>query len=252
MTSKTGWLRRLRLVAIITMTLAASVWTSPSTRAAGAINIQPTRLQLTANSRFTSFTLTNPGDLPLVFQIQTQSWTQKGNRDIVTGTNDLIVAPPVLSIDAGASRVVRLALRDVRPGDRELTYRILITQVPDKTKFHGLRFIYQLNVPLYVAPVAGPEIKTRFSARLDGSGHLVRVTVQNSGTVHFIVEQLRLFGGFAANVPLGEVQVNSSVLAGASRTYAVPIKARPQTSSITVETSAMGQPPVRATVQLMP
>jgi fimbrial chaperone protein len=231
---------------------AAFLASSGSSHAAGAINIAPTRLELNARSRYTSFTLTNSGNMPMLFQVEAHAWTQKGNDDLLTPTRDLIVAPPVLSIDAGTARIVRVALRDVQPGARELSYRLIVSQVPDKVKAPGLRFIYQLNVPLFVAPASAVQRRLAWSARLDHVKRRIAVTIENVGNVHFRIDELRLYGGFGGNVPLGSLKDSHDVLAGAMRVYDVALYDLPQGSAITVEALASGEPAVRAVVSLTP
>jgi fimbrial chaperone protein len=238
---------------VLLVTTAAFVAAASLSSAKTAIDIQPTRLEIGAQNHFASFTLRNAADEPLVFQIETYAWAQRGNADALTPTHDLIVAPPILSLEGGASRIVRVALRDVEPGDREKTYRLLVTQVPPKSMIAtGIRFVYQLSVPLFVAPSGGAGAKASWSARLEGNKHRIAVTVANLGNVHFRIDELRLLGGFGGQMLLGSLQVAGDVLAGATRVYEVPIQRAPEAPAITVEASAIGQTPVRTAVVLTP
>lgn len=221
-------------------------------QAASSINVRPTTLELTASTRFTSLVLTNTGNDPLIFQIHTYLWSQRGDTDALAATNDLIVAPPVLSIAGGTSRTVRVALHDAAPSDREKTYRITVTQVPDRTVARGLQFIYQFSVPLFVAPAVAPETKLVWSAKLDRHKNRVSVSVANQGNVHVRFDEVRVFGGFTGTVPLGTLQDSGDVLAGATRVYEVPLQRPPVGQAVVVEASATGEKPTRTTVSLAP
>ncbi len=158
----------------------------------------------------------------------------------------------MLAIAGGTSRTVRVALRDVSPLDRERTYRMTVTQVPDKTVARGLQFIYQFSVPLFVAPSGAAQTKLGWSAKLDRRKNRIAVAVANEGNVHVRFDEVRVFGGFAGTVPLGTLQNSGDILAGATHVYEVPLERTPQGQAVVVEASAAGEKPVRTTVPLTP
>src|SRR4051812_34447113 len=99
---------------------------------AGSFSVSPVRIFMGMRDRATGVTIINEGDTDLVMQAELFEWKQKPDgTDDLQPTQDLVLAPPILRLAKGARQVVRLAnLRAPTPGE-QLTYRLIIREVPE-------------------------------------------------------------------------------------------------------------------------
>jgi fimbrial chaperone protein len=121
-----------------------------------AVIISPVQLDLSAKSPVASFTVTNDSAATLTYQSSALSWIQVDGQDVQVATNDLIVTPPIISINPKSSQVFRVAL--FKPGVHllEQSYRIILddisTDANTKTE-SGISFRFNHNLPVFYAPL---------------------------------------------------------------------------------------------------
>ena len=180
---------------------------------AGRFSVAPIRVDFTAGTRIGAVTVTSEDDHPLVFDTPSL-WTQNADGgDVYTPTSDLVVTPPLLRVEAGVPRIVRIGtLRE--PGDVERSYRVFLEeQAPASPEGGGatIAVVIKFGVPVFVAPR---------SERVAGSAEIVerkrgRITMQvkNTGNVHFNVEAITANG-----VPVKDVS-SWYLLPGTARRY---------------------------------
>ena len=186
--------------------LAALLALSPAL--AGTFTISPLRVDFADATGMAVLTVRNEDGKSVVVQTQGLAWSQEGGQDALTPSRDLLVSPAVFTLPAGGSQLVRIALRrDVDPA-RELTYRLLLQEVPQAASpdFNGLQIVLRLSVPVFVAPraPAAPQIawaaargddgKLSLSARNDGSAHarIHRFSVKTADGVTTLLDQPEL------------------------------------------------------------
>src|ERR1035441_3158226 len=93
---------------------------------AQALSVLPVNIFLSPGQSATTLTITNQGNSKTAVQIRAYAWNQKEDEDQLTRSDAVVVSPPIASIEAGESQVVRLILRlPPLSGDREMTYRLL-------------------------------------------------------------------------------------------------------------------------------
>lgn len=163
--------------------LAALLALSPAY--AGTFTISPLRVDFADATGMAVLTVRNGDAKPVVVQTQGLAWSQEGGQDALTPSRDLLVSPAVFTLPAGGSQLVRVALRRNVDPARELTYRLLLQEVPQEASpdFNGLQIVLRLSVPVFVEPLApatpqvawaaarGTDGKLSLSARNDGSAH---------------------------------------------------------------------------------
>ena len=204
--------------------LLACGW--PAFALAADLAVQPVRIELAPGHDRAAITVTNRSGQATVVQVDTLSWTQTGAQDRLTPTTELRVNPPMFTLPAGGSQVLRLGVR--RPaGDlqRESTYRLLLREVPaapalpgaGATPTQGVRVLLQISVPVYAAPskiVPGQAWQARRAA--DGA---IAVDLSNTGNAHILVTRiaLRPEGAPQSVAPLALLQAGAVVMADQSR-----------------------------------
>jgi fimbrial chaperone protein len=122
---------------------------------AGSLRVAPTRLDLPADQRAVAFTVTNTGSAPTLLQLEPKHWAQSAGRDEYTAAKDLIVSPPIFTLDAGAQQVVRVGRRESAPVGTEVAYRLFIQEVPTpgSTGPRELNVVLRIGVPVFATPV---------------------------------------------------------------------------------------------------
>jgi fimbrial chaperone protein len=181
---------------------------------AGRFSVAPIRVDFTAGTRIGAVTVTSEDDHPLVFRNTPSLWTQNAEgADVYTPSSDLVVTPPLLRVEAGVPRIVRIGtLRE--PGDVERSYRVFLEeQAPANPEGAGatIAVVIKFGVPVFVAPrserVAGSaEIAERKRGR-------ITMQVKNTGNVHLNVEAITANG-----VPIKDIS-SWYLLPGTARRY---------------------------------
>ncbi len=188
---------------------------------AGQISIRPLGLVLSGEQPIRTFTVTNPGAMPVTVQIETLSWGQNDDGDDLTPTRDLLITPPIITIPPGASQLVRAGLRRAPDPASELAYRVRFSEIPPPPEpgFTGLVVALNISVPLFVVPPAPVAAEGHWQARMTANGEL-ELRVANRGSAHMKLTQLDVM---AQGSEVGSVKKLLYVLPGSSQTLRVPV-----------------------------
>ena len=183
---KTGKPRMsLRLMAALTGLIVGAVHTGPAL--AGSFTVNPVNINLPADRKAASLTVTNSGAAPVSVRVQTYAWTQADGSDVRTPTTNVIASPPIFTIPAGKTQLIRVGLRNqAGPG----AYRIVLEEIPRDRPLEGqIQVNLRLDLPLYVLPKGGGKADLSWRAWRDGSGDIF-VEGSNSGSAHLQVIEL--------------------------------------------------------------
>lgn len=226
-----------RFVERLALCLLVSLW-SFAVRAAD-VTLMPVAVKLDrANDRAT-VQVQNNGQEPVLMQAEAIAWTRVAGLDVDGPTSDLIVNPPVFTVQPGQTQVLRLGLRRTQQLEQEATYRIVLREVPmprpsDALNVAGsVRVLVALRVPVYVAPAQVRRSEQWQVSR--GAGGEVLAQVANTGNVHLKVAELRLHGD--AGQPLASLAQKGShavIFPGEQRTFRLPAAA--QATQVQVQT----------------
>jgi len=196
---------------------AAALLPPPTTAVAGSFTISPLRAELSARARTAALTVRNEDASPVVVQATAVLWEQREGTDALTPSQDLIVSPAVFTLEPGASQLLRVALRRGADPGRELSFRLLLEEVPSPagTGGTGLTIALRLSLPVFVAPMAAPDAQLEWKATRKADGALV-VEASNTGNVHVQVRELLLS---AVDVQPLRNSAAGYVLPGAKRSW---------------------------------
>lgn len=164
---------------------AAAFGLSPTAAQAGTFSISPLRLELSSGNSTGALTIRNREGTPVVVQAEAMLWQQAGGEDRLTPTRDVLVSPAVFTLPGDGSQLIRVALRQPAAGPQELSYRLILTEVPQQASpdFTGLSVALRLSLPVFVAPAAPPVRHLEWSVAR-GAGGALSVTARNTGNVH--------------------------------------------------------------------
>jgi fimbrial chaperone protein len=210
--ARAGWLFLLFLVAGLQPAMA------------GVFSVTPVRIYMTPKDRAVAVTITNEGEDPVVLQADLYVWSQKADgSDEMTPTEDLILAPPILKLGPKTRQVVRLAR--LKPGDaiRQLTYRMILREIPEAAGSKEnvqVAIALALSMPVFITPpLAKSEVAC--DAKAAAAGTDLDVSCANTGTAYTQMRDILVKekGGERA---LGHFEGGVYVLPGAKKI--VPVK----------------------------
>jgi len=162
---------------------------------AGSFEVNPIRIDLSAHARSAALSVRNSGADPVVVQASIVSWTQEHRQDVYTPTKEILITPPIATIQPGAEQIVRLGMRRAPDAVKELAYRVFLQEVPPPPKpgFQGLQVALRLSLPVFVQPREGKAKATLvWNLELQGDDTL-HLQLDNKGTGHIQVSEVALF-----------------------------------------------------------
>jgi fimbrial chaperone protein len=184
---------------------------------AGTFTISPLRVDFANATGMAVLTVRNEDAKPVVVQTQGLAWSQEGGQDALTPSRDLLLSPAVFTLPAGGSQLVRVALRRGVDPARELTYRVLLQEVPQAASpdFNGLQVVLRLSVPVFVAPLAPATPQVVWSATRSGDGK-VSLSARNDGSAHARIHRFSVKTADGVTTVLDQPEL-AYVLPGSSR-----------------------------------
>jgi fimbrial chaperone protein len=152
---------------------------------AANLTVYPVGVILNAQKPAGEINLQNDDEAPKVIQIELMEWSQKDGQDIYTPSRDLLVNPPVFTLQPGKTQLIRLGLNKPTKNAEELSYRLYINEVPPPPKpgFTGLQMALRLGIPVFVEPHQPAKPRLDWQARRNGDGS-IKLRVANTGNVH--------------------------------------------------------------------
>ena len=166
-------------------------------------------------------TVGNGTDVAAAIQLRAFVWTQDGDSDVLTPSQDIILSPPIFTVAKDKTQTIRLLLRPGRAGSGERGYRLLIDEVPPvNARDRQINIAMRISVPIIIGPVAPPSHALKWQARRQGPGEVL-LSATNAGTGY------ERIGAIAVTLPDGShpqadaVASNPYILAGAQRHWIV-------------------------------
>jgi len=146
---------------------------------AGQLTVAPIRLTMSPTQPNATFTLTNGSNKDGFYQLQLFAWEQKGGETQLKRQQDLVITPPVTMIPGNSDQVVRVVRQRPTVSDKEKSYRLIISEVPDTESERGaqLKVLLRLSVPVFV----GDKNQTH---ALTVTRQQDRLVIRNSGNGH--------------------------------------------------------------------
>ena len=164
---------------------------------AGVFSVTPVRIFMTPHDRAIAVTVTNEGDDELVMQADIYTWKQKptGEDDLAL-SEDLVLSPPILKIGPKGRQVVRLAAVAAPKSDRQLTYRLIVREVPEAKaadKNIQLQVALAFSLPVFITPQG---VKRDLDCKVERAApDKVSATCENRGEAYAQPRELALLDG---------------------------------------------------------
>ena len=223
----------LRAGAAGLVALAVPAW-------AGVFSVTPVRIYLTPRDRATAVTIQNEGDDEIVMQADIYTWKQKptGEDDLAL-SEDLVLSPPILKIAPKGRQVVRLAAVGAPKADRQLTYRLIVREVPEARpaeKNIQLQVALAFSLPVFITPA---NVKRELDCKVERiAPDKVAAACENKGEAYAQPRELALLDGGGHKVAARDNALY--LLPGIRRTFELrkgdgPIPAGPFKLAVTLD-----------------
>ncbi len=201
-----------------TLVSAAALMLSPTPAHAGSFSVSPVRIDLSSRAATGALTLRNRQDAEVVVEAQAMLWEQADGEDRLTPTRDVLVSPVVFTLPPNGSQLVRVALQHAADAQRELSYRLILTEVPPEAKpVAGLNVSLRISLPIFVEPAVAAKPTLEWTAKRGSDGALA-VTAHDLGGAHARVLNFTV-APLATPDKVIEQRVAAYILPGQSRTW---------------------------------
>jgi len=138
------------------LTLNLLVWFLVIPAQAGVFSVSPIRIYMTPKDKAVAVTVTNEGDEELVMQADLYVWQQKPDgEDELTLTEDMFLSPPIIKLAGKSHQVVRLARLNRANSDKQLTYRMIVREIPEAKPANEniqLQIALAFSMPVFITP----------------------------------------------------------------------------------------------------
>ena len=189
---------------------------------AANLGVSPVRVTLSDSQKIGSLSVRNDGTQPITMQMEVLSWSQREGKAVFAATRELLANPPIFTIPAGSSQLVRVGLRRAPDAQRELTYRVTLEELPPPPNpdFQGAKMLIRISLPVFVLPEIDAKPVLLWQAVRTSQGAL-KISLSNNGNAHIQIKNFKL-SLLDSVQPWVTLQTSDYVLAGQSRDWIVP------------------------------
>ena len=191
----------------------------------GSFGVSPVRVTLSDDRKISKIIVRNDGAETVTMQMDLLNWSQEEGDDVLTSTRELIANPPIFTVPPGGKQLVRVGLRRAPDVQRELTYRIVIQELPPPPDpdFAGTKMLLRISLPVFVLPDVDVKPVLMWQAARTPQGAL-KISLTNNGNTHIQILNFKLSLLDSAQ-PWVTKQSSEYVLAGQSRDWILPVNA---------------------------
>ncbi|HBK47235.1 MAG TPA: phytochrome sensor protein [Xanthomonadaceae bacterium] len=188
---------------------------------AGSFTVNPVRVTLSGRQPVAALTVRNLGDTPAVIQLEVKRWSQLDGRDLYEDTAEILATPPIFTVPANQTQLVRVGLRRAPDPDQELTYRLYLQEVepPPTPGFTGLKMAVRMGVPLFVQPAVPALPSLHWQATRLGPEE-ISLSATNTGKAHIQLNGFQVRPATESS-PAVTRQVSAYLLPGQRQSWVV-------------------------------
>ena len=175
-----------RVIAILAAPLClVAALAAPAPALAGSLQVDPIRLEISTGRRTATVRVRNQEQVPVTIRAYPLEWNQVDGEDRYTESSAVIVSPPIFTIPAGGTQIIRVGLRNASADPR--AFRLMVEEVPQASPGTGVQVALRLNLPLFAMMNAGAQSELAWSARRGGDGRWT-IEASNGGRNYVRVE----------------------------------------------------------------
>jgi fimbrial chaperone protein len=218
---------------------------------AGALQISTTTLDVPAAQAATSLIVQNAGREPVDVQIRVLRWSQSSGTEQLVESQDVVASPPFATIEPGRSYTIRIVRSRAEPIQKELSYRLLIDEIPRNSTVTGLgvNFAVRYSIPVFFGGSHREPPALRLSAT--ASPDRVNIVATNLGTKRVRLADITLVGPGDTKL-VSQSGLLGYVLAGATMSWTFPTRLHGRTGDTIAISAKSDSGPINARIQPTP
>jgi fimbrial chaperone protein len=163
--------------------------------AAASVSVSPVLVELSENHSKEVVRISNAGDTTKSFEVDVVAWSQSDvDREIYQPTDELLVVPPLFTLEPGETQVVRIGMMRRADETREVAYRVFFTELagPElgKESATAINMRLRFGIPAFVAPLApaAPGIEFAGLQTIDNQPFM---KLHNAGNIRVKINEVR-------------------------------------------------------------
>ncbi len=225
---------------LLTLCLSLVLFTLPAL--GSGFRVSPLRVNTDPGERDATVTVQNLLQRKQTMQVRMFDWSQNEGRDLRTPSSNWIVSPPIFSLNAGESQLIRLRYRGPLSKAGQQAFRMYVDNVPDKTsnQASGVGFGFRVGIPVFVSALVPqpPAWELRWGQH-DGSGG--QLSIRNTGGIATRVHGVEVHPDRNSATPSSQAPLKPStgggwLLPGSTLTWVIPGAIGPTLPSLKVLT----------------
>jgi len=208
---------------------------------ASTFRVAPMQLDLAPGTTSTLLTITNDTAREIRFEVTAMKWEQdeRGEMKLTPAGDAITFFPKLLSVAGKASVTIRVGTTAPTFGPTEGTYRLFVEELPDNSvpaEKGTVAIRTKMGIPVFLKPTQAKASAEIASVAFDRGKIVTRV--HNTGTVHMIVDAVKMHGATSSGAAKFEHLLNGwYVLAGGTRMFEQAILASECTGAQTIAVS---------------
>lgn len=200
--------------------LVAAIWLISGEVQAASLEISPIAVNLPPGHHAAVIDVSNRGG-PAAIQLRAYAWTQIGDEDVLTPTQDIILSPPIFTVAAGEMQTIRLLVRGGARTAGERNYRLLLDEVPPaNTQKQQVFIAMRVSMPVMVGSSAPAAGTLRWRATRAPGGQ-ISLSATNTGPVYDSISSIALTLADGSHRSVVSRSQSPYILAGAERHWNV-------------------------------
>jgi fimbrial chaperone protein len=181
----------------------------------------PVAVHLVPGQTATTIEVTNRGGVAAAIQLRAFAWSQDGDKDLLTPTQDIILSPPIFTLAKDGKQTIRLMIRRGAHAAGERTYRLLIDEVPPvNAKDQQVAIAMRLSLPVIIASAAPTPGALQWRARRGADGQVTLIAT-NTGRAFERVQSIAVKLADGSDHAVAASGANNYILPGAQRQWVV-------------------------------
>lgn len=189
---------------------------------AASLRISPTTIEFQAEQNSQTLSILNQSSEVTTVQARIFKWTQEQGRDVLTPSNDIVVSPPVISLNSATSYNYRVVNLDKTPVKDERSYRLILDELPKpidpRKPPQGLSVLMRISLPVFIT---NKDEMQQIAWKIETKSEKTVLTVINQGGRRALLDNVKvidLTDNKEYEMPISTV--NGYVLVGKERSYA--------------------------------
>lgn len=180
---------RIKYLALGLIGFCLSAWGS-------SLQVSPLRIDLNEKQRIEIVSLKNRGDEPIHLQLEIKRWRQINGKNIYSNTHEILVTPPIVSITPNKEQIIRVGLINPSDSIQELSYRLYITEIPEKQISHQpggeVRITSKIGIPIFVNSSVYKIVKPIWRCQAKKQNQHLNLSLSNLSNEHIKILSLMI------------------------------------------------------------